>query len=357
MNVYLIPSSYGGCSYVRMLLPSYHNGFNIDDYSKLMEARKDPSEVKARLMGADVVVFHRPENKYYYNLAKMLKKNGKKIVMDNDDTFKIDDHHPLGTFEPDGTEVLLKDRDNCVTEFMKLADLVTTTTETLANEYRLTNKNTVVLPNCVDPFDWDEPLRNETDIVRIGIVGSAAFEYDYLHIKDLIRKLDKRKDVQMLMFGLGSKEHRKANKRVTEAFQDDYDFWDTINIEHFPWCPMEEYQTKLNEMKLDIMLIPRRDNYFNTCKSNVKFLEASMCEIPVIAQSFPNAPYEEIKHMKNGILIEDNADWEEYVDLLIGDKNLRRFIGKNAKEYTLENYNIEDKAHLWADAYEKLYAN
>ena len=44
------------------------------------------------------------------------------------------------------------------------------------------------------------------------------------------------------------------------------------------------------------MLIPRGENYFNRCKSNIKFLEASMCEIPVIAQSFTtnDSPYDEL---------------------------------------------------------------
>ena len=55
---------------------------------------------------------------------------------------------------------------------------------------------------------------------------------------------------------------------------------------------MIDYFDTLNDLELDIMMIPRKDNYFNKCKSNIKFLEASMCEIPVITNYFKDSPYE-----------------------------------------------------------------
>ena len=355
MNTYMISSGYGGCSYVRILLPAWHNGFNTDISSPL-SLRDDTETIKKSLANADVVVFHRPEIQEYHDLAKILKKDGKKVVMDNDDTFKID-YHPLAQFTPDAIEVNLKKRGKSIDDFMKIADLVTTTTETLAKEYRNISDNVVVLPNYIDPLDWDEPLRNNGEVIRIGMVGSVAFEYDYLHMKDVIRKLDKRADVQFVMFGLGDAKHRKDNPNVTKAFKDDYDFWDSIDIEHLPWCPIEEYPTKLNEMELDIMLIPRKENYFNRCKSNVKVLEAGMCEIPVIAQSFKDGPYEEFTHNENIILVKDNDKWLEEIERLMDDKKLRRKIGKNIHKYVLDEYNIENNAYKWQKAYDKLYEN
>jgi len=63
-------------------------------------------------------------------------------------------------------------------------------------------------------------------------------------------------------------------------------------------------QTKLSIMsftagifvrKLDMIIIPRSDSMFNRCKSNLKFLENSMLEIPSVCQSFStgDSPYEE----------------------------------------------------------------
>ena len=355
MNVYMVSNGYTGCCYVRLLLPAFHNGFNSDRPS-VDAPLDDTAKVRADMMNADVVVFHRPEDRRYHDLAEMLKRDGKKVVMDNDDTFILD-YHPLAQFTPDAVEVNIKKRGEAIIDFLKIADLVTTSTETLAKEYRKHNDNVVVLPNCVDPLDWDEPLKNDSKKVRIGIVGSAALEYDYEGIKDVLKDLNKRKDVQLVMFGLGDKEHRKNNPKIEKAFQDDYDFWDSLDIDHFQWCPMGDYPKKLNEAKLDMMLIPRKDNYFNRCKSNVKFLEASMCEIPVIAQSFDNGPYEEIKHGENGLKVRDNSDWMKQIEYLINNPDKRRIMGVKAKDYVLDNYNIEDKAELWESAYNKLYEN
>lgn len=354
-QVYMIHSGYGGCSYVRIYLPCIHNGFRTDKPSRYDNKVTIPT-VREEIMNADVVVFHRAEEPQYHALARMLKRDGKKIVMDNDDTFQLEDSHPLAQFGPDATvQDSLSRRQNNLNEFMQMSDLVTTSTKTLAEEYKKINPNTLVLPNCVDPDDWDEPLRNEGNKVRIGLVGSAALEYDYLHLREVIKELSERDDVEIVMFGLGNKEHRKANPIVTKVFTEEYTFWDSIKMEHFPWVPNYLYQETLNEMRLDIMLIPRKDNYFNRCKSNVKFLEASMCEIPIIAQSFSDGPYEEIEEGVTGFLIKDNNDWKAKIERLIQDKELRRQVGRNAKEYTLKNYHIKDHAHKWADAYSSLF--
>lgn len=353
MNVYMINSGYDGCCYPRIYLPCVHNGFRTDKPDRAAD-RISVRDVRENLQWADIVVFHRAEEQEYHDLAKLLKADGKKIVMDNDDTFKLEDFHPLAQFTPEGKfQDNLARRENNINEFIKNCDLVTTTTETLAREYRELNNNVIILPNYVDPFDWDEPLRNTDNKVRIGIVGSAAIEYDYLHVKDVLQQLSDREDVELVMFGLGDRKHRKDNPVVTKVFHDEYAFWDTLKIDHYPWVKNYLYPQTLNEMKLDLMIIPRKDNYFNRCKSNIKFLEASMLEIPVIAQSFDNSPYEEITP-DMGVLIKDNNKWLEEINRLVADKKLRQAMGKKAKKYVLANYNIENNYYKWADAYKNL---
>ena len=354
MNVTTINSGYDGCCYLRLYLPTIHNGYWTDKPS-MKEDKIDVKNIREQLEASDVVVFHRAEEQEYHQLAKILKADGKKIVMDNDDTFLLEDYHPLAQFTPDGKfQKHLERRQNNINEFIGMCDLVTTSTKTLKGEYDKLNDNVVILPNCVDPDDWDEPLRNEGNKVRIGIVGSVAIEYDYLHIKDLIKELGNRDDVELVLFGLGDLKHRKDNPAVTKVFKDEYAFWDSINVEQFPWVKRWKYNDTLNEARLDMMLIPRRDNYFNRCKSNVKFLEASMVKCPVIAQSFEDGPYQEIEDGVNGFLIKDNNDWKDKVEMLIKDKKLRRKVGENAYKYVLKNYNIENHYKRWDDAYKSL---
>jgi glycosyltransferase involved in cell wall biosynthesis len=302
-------------------------------------------------MANDILVFQRPDEMNRLNVAKLLKQAGKKIVFENDDTYKIDG---VAMKQMLGLDAKLQEKNEALDEFIKEADLVTTTTEFLAEEYRKLNPNVVVLPNCVDPTDWDEPQRNEGDKVRIGLVGSVTSNGDFDSAREALEALNKMPNVQLVMFGLPAKS--EETKEVTKLYKEEFDFWNTLNIEWQPFVPMEDYFDTLNNLKLDIMLIPRKDNYFNRCKSNIKFLEAGMLEIPCIAQGFPdgNSPYDADIDGKNGILIKDNSKWLEEIMRLVNDKKLRRSMGKKAKEYVLSKYDIKNNAIKWQKAYESI---
>ena len=358
MKVYNITGDYYACAYVRQLLPMWENGYN-GNFIGLNTPKKETELVSKEAQDSDVIVFHRPEKKEHWNVANILKGMGKKIVFDNDDTFKLHKGHPFHKMHTtlelmDKFDKNLKIINEWTDSFIKACDLVTTTTKTLAAEYRKLNPNVVILPNCVNPEDWEEPLRNEGDKVRIAISGSAAFSTDCLEIENYIKELDERDDVQFVLFGLGSKKDRKKHPKVTKLFQDEYKFWDTLkNKEHVAGVQRYKYFETLNNLKIDIMLIPRRENNFNRCKSNVKFLEAAMCEIPVVASSFKDGPYEELDG-KNGIKIKDKTKWKEIVDDLIENKKKRRAMGREAKQFAINNYHIKDHAYKWEEAYKTL---
>jgi glycosyltransferase involved in cell wall biosynthesis len=224
----------------------------------------------------------------------------------------------------------------------------------LADEYRKINKNVLVLKNCVDPDDWPTPKRNEGEKVRIGLVGSVTANGDFDSIRVALTELNKRADVQLVMFGLPPKDLPKAQ----ELYKEEYEFWSQFNIEWQPFVPMADYFDTLNNLRLDMMLIPRKDNYFNRCKSNIKFLEASMLEIPCVMQGFEDgkSPYQfdKVEEQGMGIVVTDNSKWLEAIDKLIANKDLRRAMGKLANKYVLENYDIKTNAINWKNAYENL---
>lgn len=355
-KVLFIGSNYLGCNYVRCALPSLYGGYKYNS-SYITGQPISPEEVMSKIDTYDVVVFHRPEMVNHHELARLLQKSGKKIVYDNDDTAHLDETHPFYKYDVDGTENDIQKYITLMDNFARNVDACSTTTEFLANEYRKLNKNVVVLPNCVDPEDWPEPLRNESNKVRIGIVGSTAYTTDLNHVRDVIERLDAREDVQLVLFGLWGSEKRKENPLVDKVYNKEYELWDSLkNVEHVEWCNHAEYHKKLNDLKLDMMIIPRSDTYFNRCKSNVKFLEAGMLEIPCIAQGFPtnDSPYDNDINGENGILIKDNTKWEEEINRLVKDKELRREMGRKAKQYVLNNYHIENNVWKWQDFYDIL---
>ena len=357
MKVYYVGSKYSGCNYLRCQLPMFHNGWN-GTITRLGGKEKNIKLVLNEMKEADVIVFHRADTPEHHRVGRLLKQMGKKVVFDNDDTYKLSNQHPFYNLDEHGFEENKRRKNNLIDNFVLNSDLVTCTTEALAKEYRELNDNVIVLPNCVDPFDWAEvPQRSDGKKVRIGLVGSVAYNHDFQHVKDFITGLSKREDVQLVLFGLHGEKKQAENRLVRRVYRKEFAFWNRIeNLEHVEWCNFEDYFDILDGLKLDIMLIPRHEAAFNKAKSNVKFLEASMLEIPCIAQSFStgDSPYDKDFNGKNGILIKDNKDWMDETVKLIENKDLRRAIGKEAKRYVLENYNIENKSHLWREAYNKL---
>ena len=351
-KVYFVLGGYYGCNYVRALLPMWENGWN-GNKTTITQENKPVDVVRNEIMDSDIIVFHRPEIIEYHKLAHLLKSMGKKIVFDNDDTYNLEKDNPFYAFDAYGDKDNTKMRGDIIHNFITNSDLVTTTTKYLAKEYGKFNKNVVILPNCINEDDWDEPLRNTGSKIRIGIVGSTVYTTDVMEIEDEIRELSDRDDVELVIFGLQSKKHRKENEIVRKVYRREYKFWDTLNIEHVPFVKIKDYPDLLNELRLDIMLIPRKDCYFNKCKSNVKFLEAAMCEIPVIATSFKDGPYEDIDYDAI-IRIPVGRPWFDSINMLIDNMIVRREMGKKAKQYALDNFNIKDNAHLWDDAYNKL---
>lgn len=355
MRVYFVSSGNWGCYIVRCLLPLVANGWDGDDVS-IHHGTKTPEDKARAAKNSNIVVFHRPETPQKFELAMHLKKLGKKIVFDNDDTYK--DHASVKLndyFDKErtkrGMEALNKGTDAFIIE----ADLITTTTEFLAEEYRKLNSNVVVLPNYIDPFYFDEPLRNDTEVVRVGLVGSIFNSSDIEIAAPIMRHYENDKRVKLVVLALPP--NRKTNPIVEKIYQDEYKLLDSMNIEWHATVNADDYYDKLNSLKLDMTIIPRADNYFNRAKSNLKFLEVSMFEIPTIAQGFEDgkSPYQvnpqDAKHM---VIVNNNTSWVPEIEKLITDKELRREMGKKAKAYVVANYNIEDHAHEWEDAYNKI---
>lgn len=338
MQVYYVGSNYDGCYYVRCLLPQRENGWNGQIKSFLV-APDSPEQMFQQAMQADVVVFHRPDQAVKVQAMKLLKEAGKKVVFDNDDTYMPDSGADVPTFgrKKEILEIINKN----LTEAIQIADLVTASTDFLAEEYKPLNPNVITLKNCVDSEDWSEPKRSDSDKTRVGLIGSVVTA-DYKEIKPILQFLSNSPDHQLVVFGLPPK--RDDTKVLQSVMRKHIKFWESLDIEWQPLVNIQEYKYVLNELKLDLALIPRTDNYFNKCKSNLKFLELAMCEVPCAVSTFKDSPYENDTVVK----CETHEDWMNAVTM---SKEELRKLGKTSKEYVLKEYNIQDKAILWEDAY------
>lgn len=343
MRVFFLPGAYDGCYYYRGYLPGIASGHKVVlDFS----SNKFNQEILyEECMKADVIVMQRPNEPIRANLARLLKKKGKKIIFENDDTYLPDKGVPLNMLPNQKQKDLAVKMNNHLYSTVKIADAVVASTPLLAEEYKSLNKNVHVIPNFIDPLDEEPKQVNDTGKYRVGFIGSVASNDDYTHIKDQITRLAMRGDITIVIFGI-----KQKSGRILTGYKDDYDFWSNLpNIEWQPFVPMTNYYHTLASLKLDLIMIPRKESYFNRCKSNIKFLEASLLRIPVVAQGFTtnDSPYEQnpedSKHM---VLVKDNSWYESVVDLL-ENKEKRDIMAENAHDYVINNYNINDHTHLW----------
>ncbi len=356
MKVYYIAGTYESCGYVRCLQPLQANGWDGDKIT-IHSPKPAPDRMIKGAMAADIVVFHRPIQKEMYEAALLLKEAGKKIVMDNDDTYRANSGVPVQMFGKDREKLdtAVGYINEQLKKFAELADMVTVTTEFLKKEYEQWNKNVVVLPNCVDPFDWEEPVKNDTGKIRLLITGSVASNKDYEPIIPLLERLKSRDDVQLVLQALPA-DHPSL-KESREIYKPEIDFWKQYNVEWYPFMKLTEYLEFLPTLKIDIMLIPRHDNYFNRCKSNLKFLEASMCKMATVAQSFPdgNSPYEVNEIDKDFLLLATTPeDWTNKVIDLLDNKDKVDILKEKSHEYVKHWYDINNNAYKWKEAYKTI---
>jgi len=348
MKKFYLQGDFPFCYYFRGYMPGVYSDQTV--VSEFL--RKDMDVSKADLVGkakeADVVIFQRPSSKPSLDLAKLLKKDGKCIIFDNDDTYE---GIPLDRLDNEKQRKIAKKISGNLIKFMKFADGCVASTEVLAEEYRKYNKNTIVLKNCIDPLDEQVCRENRTDKFRVGFIGSVTSNDDYIHIKDQIKRLDERGDITLVVLGV-----KHMDGSVMASQQPDADFWGSLkNVEWHPVCHVTEYMGVLANLALDVAIIPRKDHYFNQCKSNLKFLEMSLLNIPVIAQGFPDgtSPYQGVDKSYMTI-VEDNDTW---YDIIIDTKdNYLKYkeLAVKAHDYVLDDYNIIKYAPHWDAAIEEL---
>lgn len=348
MKILYLPGSFPFCYYHRGFLPGvYSNQTVIKDFLR-KDGLFDGEQALKQAMNADVIVFQRPSTKVSLDLAKGLQRKGKKIIFENDDTYE---GIPIERLHNQKQIEIAKEQAGCIREFLAMADGAIASTEILAKEYAKINPNVVVLKNTVDPLDAMKCKENKTGKFRVGFIGSVTSNDDYIHIKDQIKRLDDRGDITIVIMGV-----KFPDGSIMPSMKEDYDFWSSLkNIEWHNVVHCTEYMSTLADLALNLAIIPRKDHYFNKCKSNLKFLEMSLLKIPVLAQGFPDglSPYQGVDERYMTVIVDNNI-W--YDTLLEIKNNYRKYkdLASEAFDYVLQEYNINNFAPVWSEQIEKL---
>ena len=136
---------------------------------------------------SDLVVLQRVMGNQSVAVVHLLKNEGKKVVVEvDDDLFNISKFNPVRSKITDDIKDSLK-------EIYRSVDLVTVTTEPLAESIRKYNKNVSVLPNCL-PLDMVslKQCSTENGVVKICWSGGITHEADNALITEALRYVVKK---------------------------------------------------------------------------------------------------------------------------------------------------------------------
>jgi glycosyltransferase involved in cell wall biosynthesis len=309
-------------SLYRSLVPMQalaHRGHSVH-----VEERMMPSDPNI-LLDFDVVHFCRSCHRPMQQLARGLRRAGVGVVWDNDDDIRtIPAGHPMGEgLQGYSGQHITAD----MAAMMKLADVVTTPTEVLAERYReMSGADVRVLENFLPPtFERPERVMPHGSAVRIGWLATAEHvgDRDQLRIRETLEQLLQRHahlEIVSIGMELGVRSRR---------------------YEAVPFSVYAQLPTILSH--LDIGIAPLADIDFNRVRSNVKLKEYAAVGLPWLAS--PIGPYAGMGEDQGGRLVPDDR-WHAELDALITDADERRRLGFRGRRWA-EQETIEHHVERW----------
>jgi glycosyltransferase involved in cell wall biosynthesis len=333
-----------------------------------IEKGEEPERIEAAFEGAHVVLFPRiAANDKMLAIITQLKKDGKLVVADyDDDIFKVNplsphyQHYGLVEYQhvikdEQGQKQQLnvwkdgvgnfsikrnRERLDAVKKALGMADLLTTTTDILADVLRQYNPNVAVLPNCVDLSRWRAiPLKPHDEFRIFWAGGSSHFE-DLQIVGPVLQVIMQRyQRVKLILMGV-------KFEGILKGLPMD-------RVEFHPWEDNLSYPYKCAMLAADLCLIPLVDNAFNRCKSAIKWIEQSALGVPSVVSYV--SPYAEIYNGENAVMVEDNATdaWIDAISTMIREPMLRAKIGGEAQRYVETHYDIRRRSVEWFNTYQQ----
>lgn len=283
------------------------------------------------LLGCDLVhCFRRPDR---MSDLRRLADYGVAISFDNDDDLRAIDVSADSVSESHGARGRLKNvrKFSDLLKVARVADLVTTPSETLAETYRSAGaREVVVIENYLDgQLMTSRGAEARHDGLLIGWVAGKEHELDLprLSVVDAIAELlDTRQDLRVLTVG-----SRLPLSSSRYEFRRQVEFDDLVRF-----CG-----------GFDIGIAPLADTQFNRARSNVKLKEYAAGGVPWLASAV--GPYRGMGKSEGGVLVCEDR-WLAALRSLIGSGLTRWRLARNARKWAAQQ-TIDGNAWRWEQAF------
>ncbi|OFW53975.1 MAG: hypothetical protein A2163_07845 [Actinobacteria bacterium RBG_13_35_12] len=293
----------------------------------------------------DIIFFNYLHNPWgYAAMGAMARKHGVKLVLDLDDSlWDIATDNPAYKVFHSGSEALMN--FTCICNDV---DYITTTNYYLRNViHHNTQKyhdRIKLLPNYVDfdLYNHISPFKNNYQITLLHY-GSTTHFYD-------LASEEFEKGIDMIF-----KEYPNVVLKTVGALIGEYKkkwgqryFNDFGHEDIYEWIK-GRFRQFMDEA--DILVIPLKDNVYNRCKSDIKFLEASTAKKAGVWQKIRQ--YEYIPE-ECGLLANTAQEWHDQIKKLIDNVKLRKQIGENAYKMVKDCSTIQGNINYYIDFFKSV---
>ena len=329
MNIIGVTHKESGCGYHRVMLPlAFMNDIKGYVTNYITEDKTDDW---------DILLYNRI-CQYDINWNKTKELLGCQVVMDIDDHWQLPVNHLYYNTYQDIAERIERN--------LMQADLVTVTNSNLLNKVKQFNDNVIVMPNAL-PYGLNQfnDSRVKSDKVRLFWCGSISHDNDIKILKEPLKRLQGRKDIQMVMGGYNDSD------AYTKSIWDKMFSMFTGNLPSIKLHSASPTQYMDMYNYADIVLIPLEDSEWHACKSNLKILEAAAKRLPVICSNV--APYN--MDVDAPVLwVNNQKDWFRYINLLTNNPSLRENLGNELYAWASKRYNFQEINQQRYDAYKSI---
>lgn len=335
MRIFFWLADYSGCGFYRALLPGSELANRGHDV--MADGRVVPAEVHAG--ECDVVVGQRVCNEAAsVTWQKLARAGHTKLVLETDDLLSAVDPSNRQAAQFYDDETVRRYREN-----LAVADVVTVTTERLAEHAREINPTAAihVLPNQVPAWllDHEKPSAPDPELLTIGWRGGLSHNRDFGELARPLRAF---------------LQHPAYRGRVElHCMGADYTPRVASNHSRTRWTGWHEAVGDfLRAVDFDLAVIPLRPSIFNEAKSDLALVEMSALGIPSIVSGWPGSPYRVLKDYADPVahLASRASDWTEHLRYLVDNPEAREQLGKEAREWAAGR-TIEANIYRWEEAY------
>ncbi len=234
----------------------------------------------------------------------------------------------LLTLPPRHRAAMIADAEKFRSALLRCDQAIASTDTLAAAMRRVTGGEAVVIENALDAETvalarkLRQRARPGDGLIRI-VYGSGCDTHDAdleLASDALCGLLSRSPDLRLRLIG-----PLQLPARLAEM---------TLQIERFPLVPYSDYLALV--AACDIAIAPLQDTVFNAAKSNIKYIEAAMLDLPVIASPSPSFAAV-IAHGVDGLLAAD-GEWSTQLTALVTDPVYRRRIGLLGRRNVMRRY-------------------